>query len=413
MRYHLTAPNALNTNIILPSSKSISNRVLLLNALSGNPKKINNISVCDDTDVMITALKSSSHDINIKAAGTAMRFLTAYYSCKAGSRTITGTQRMKNRPIKLLVEALRNTGANIDYLENEGFPPLHIRGHELKGGDIILRGDVSSQFISAMLIIAPTMNLGLRMKIEGLIISRPYLQLTIKLMKQYGVTVYEENQTYTVPPQQYKPVDGFTVESDWSAASYWYQMMAICKDRSSSITLEGLYPGSIQGDSAIIRLFEKLGVKTTFSSGGVSLSKTDFTIKEPMIQDFVSIPDMAQTFVVTCAMLNIPFTFTGLQSLKVKETDRLAALKNELAKFGYPLTIINDDTIEWKGDRCEKAVIQDVFTYEDHRMAMAFAPIAFNAGKGVSIINPEVVTKSYPTFWEDLKKAGFEIQIKN
>jgi len=409
MFYNLKAPNALKTNVLLPASKSISNRVLILNALCNRHEVINNVSECDDTEVVIKALKEKSHTIDIGAAGTAMRFLTAYISGQKGNHTITGTERMKNRPIKILVEALRSIGADIEYIEKEGFPPLLIKGRTLKGGSINLDGSVSSQYISALLMIGPVMTNGLRLNLIGNVISLPYINLTIKLMRYYGVIVYEEGQTYTIPPQQYSPVKDFTVESDWSAASYWYEMIALCKDDNASVSLSGLDPGSMQGDSSIVGLFEKLGVETTFTPEGVTLTKKKCTIDSPMIFDFIAMPDIAQTAVVVCVMLGIKFRFTGLQTLKIKETDRLNALKTELQKFGYLIDIHNENSLEWNGGRCEPEISPVVSTYEDHRMAMAFAPISLCTDNGIKISDPEVVSKSYPVFWDDLKKTGFVI----
>jgi 3-phosphoshikimate 1-carboxyvinyltransferase len=371
--------------------------------------KINNISACDDTEVVIKALGESSKNIDIGAAGTAMRFLTAYLSGQKGSYTITGTERMKNRPIKILVDALRSVGAQIEYVEKEGFPPLHIQGQTLKGGEVSLDGSTSSQYISALLMIAPVMTNGLRLHLTGNIISKPYINITIRLMRQFGVIVFEEEQTLTIPPQQYSPVKNFTVESDWSAASYWYEMIALSKDNDATVSLFGLLPDSLQGDASIVELFDKLGVKTTFTVSGAILTKKQRSVDYPFIFDFVSMPDMAQTGVVTCIMLNIPFRFSGLQSLKIKETDRLNALKTELHKFGYQLEIHNENTLEWSGERCEPETSPVIATYEDHRMAMAFAPISLCMENGINIADPEVVSKSYPMYWSDLRKAGFAI----
>ena len=409
MFYHLKAHNMPKTSILLPSSKSISNRVLILNALCDHTEAIKNISECDDTEVVIKALKEKSHTIDIGAAGTAMRFLTAYISGQKGNHIITGTERMKNRPIKILVEALRSAGADIDYTEKDGFPPLHIKGQTLKGGSINLDGSVSSQYISALLMIGPTMTNGLRLNLIGNVISLPYINLTIKLMRHFGVIVYEEGQTYTVPPQQYSPVKDFTVESDWSAASYWYEIIALNKNDNASVSLSGLIPDSLQGDASIVGLFDKLGVATTFTPEGVILTKKQRTLDGPLIFDFIAMPDIAQTAVVACVMLGIKFRFTGLQTLKIKETDRLNALKTELQKFGYLLEIHNENSLEWNGGRCEAETLPVVSTYEDHRMAMAFAPISLCTENGIKISDPEVVSKSYPSFWDDLKKSGFSI----
>ncbi|MDR0575311.1 MAG: 3-phosphoshikimate 1-carboxyvinyltransferase [Tannerella sp.] len=409
MIYHTSAPKSLKTKVLLPSSKSISNRALILNALCNHPEKINNISTCDDTEVVIKSLNKDRKNIDIGAAGTAMRFLTAYLSGQKGSYTLTGTERMKNRPIKILVDALRSVGAHIEYVEKEGFPPLHIRGQTLKGGEISLDGSVSSQYISALLMIAPIMTNGLRLHLTGNVISGPYINITIRLMRLFGVIVFEEEQTFTIPPQQYSPVENFTVESDWSAASYWYEMVALCKNDNAAVSLSGLLPDSLQGDASIVALFDKLGVKTTFTLSGTILTKKRQPVSSPFIFDFVSMPDMAQTAVVTCIMLNIPFRFSGLQSLKIKETDRLNALKTELHKLGYQLEIRNENTLEWNGKRCEAESSPVIATYQDHRMAMAFAPVSLCTENGIKIADPEVVSKSYPTYWSDLKKAGFAI----
>lgn len=405
MNYLIKAPAQISTSVRLPASKSISNRVLILNALSNQPQKIQNISDCDDTNVMLHALQSGSSTIDIKAAGTAMRFLTAYLAGTTGVRTITGTERMKNRPIKILVDALTALGAEIDYIEKEGYPPLQISGKLLEGGEISLEGGVSSQYISALLMIAPLMKSGLELHLTGEIISKPYLYLTIELIRQFGIEVFQEGQTITIPPQQYQPVP-FTVESDWSAASYWYEIAAF--SQTAEIELQGLFTNSLQGDSAISLLFEQLGVNTTFTSSGVLLKKNQQIKCKQLEYDFTDIPDMAQTFVVTCVNMNIPFCFKGLQSLKIKETDRLAALQTELRKFGYVLTIKDDSILQWDGKRRDAEANPIVATYEDHRMAMAFAPMALCLPEGIRIADTGVVTKSYPNFWTNLQNAGFQ-----
>ena len=410
MIYHLKAPQRLHTDITLPASKSMSNRALMLNALCQNPKNIRNLSVCDDTQVMVEALQQNKETIDIGAAGTAMRFLTAYLSVKEGERVLTGTERMKNRPIRILTNALRTIGAEIEYLEKEGFPPLRIRGKTLQGGDLCLNPGVSSQYISALLMIAPLLTNGLRLHLEGVVISRPYIDLTIMLMKSFGVTVMEEGHTFTVPPQQYSPVEHFTVESDWSAASYWYEIMALTDDADASISLLGLRPDSMQGDASIAKVFERFGVKTTFTESGVSLTKKPKETGDPVfLFDFVEMPDMVQTVAVTCVMLDIPFLFKGVQSLKIKETDRLTALQTELHKLGFVLTINDGDTLAWDRKKCAPLPSPVIATYDDHRMAMAFAPLSLCFAEGIAIAAPDVVSKSYPSFWEDLRKAGFLI----
>ncbi|MCC8153212.1 MAG: 3-phosphoshikimate 1-carboxyvinyltransferase [Tannerellaceae bacterium] len=406
MIYHIQAPQkSVRVSIQLPASKSISNRVLILNALSYSPYEILNLSESDDTQVMTQALHSNGRDFNIGAAGTSMRFLTAYLSKIVGEWTITGTERMKNRPIKLLVDALNSVGARIEYIEKEGYPPLRIFGSALQGGEIALSGGVSSQYISALLMIAPYMKKGLTLKLEGDIISRPYIHLTLSLMKQFGVSSEWKEQIITIPAQEYIPIP-FTVESDWSAASYWYAIAALSKE--PAIELKGLFKNSGQGDSACATLFKQLGVSTQYKQNKVILQKNGNICKK-LVYDFVDQPDLAQTFAVVCTCMNIPFRFTGLQTLKIKETDRIEALKTELRKLGYILTDSKDSILEWNGERCEPEADPVIRTYEDHRMAMAFAPAALVIPEGLKIADPKVVTKSYPRFWEDLQAGGFTI----
>lgn len=407
MSYVVKSPVSLKASIKLPASKSICNRALILNALSYSPYEIRNLSDCDDTEVMVKALNSNDRDFDIKAAGTAMRFLTAFLSKVVGEWTITGTQRMKNRPIKILVDALNSLGARVEYMEKEGYPPLRIFGSALQGGEISLAGGVSSQYISALLMIAPLMENGLTLHLEGTIISKPYINLTLQLMEQYGVKAEWNGQTIRVKPQDYKPIP-FTVESDWSAASYWYSMMSLSKN--AEIELLGLFKNSLQGDAAGAKLFAQLGVGTTYTDRGVILKHNGNSTKK-LNYNFVNEPDLAQTFVVTCVLLNTPFRFTGLQSLKIKETDRIEALKTELRKLGYLLTDSNDSILEWNGERCEPEAHPVIATYEDHRMAMAFAPAALVLPEGIEIADPQVVSKSYPHYWEDLKSAGFVVSL--
>ena len=428
MNYLIKAPAKLRTTVHLPASKSISNRVLLLNALSEYPQEIRNLSDCDDTYVMLQALQTKQPEIDIKAAGTAMRFLTAYFAGKKGHWMITGTERMRNRPIKILVEALNALGANIEYIDKDGFPPLRIEGRALRGGEVTLDGSVSSQYISALLMAAPLMTNGLQLHLAGRIISKPYLQLTMGLMKEFGVSVDEKGQTLSIPSQCYIPVS-YTVESDWSAASYWYEMVALSEFQVPSskfnvsnskfkiqspdeaeVVLTGLFTNSMQGDAKIVSLFDQLGVKTAFVSNGVVLKRKERNINLPFTVDFTDMPDMAQTFAVTCVMHDIPFYFSGLQSLKIKETDRLAALRKELLKLGYLLTEKDGKILQWQGERTEPAASPIIHTYEDHRMAMAFAPIAMRCAEGIQIEDIEVVSKSYPHFWEDLRKADFQLR---
>jgi len=406
MQIKVSAPASINANIQLPASKSISNRALIINALAKGSFIPSNLSDCDDTKVMVKALTSQDETIDIMAAGTAMRFLTAFLSVTEGTRIITGTQRMQQRPIEILVNALKMLGAKIEYAQNNGFPPLRISGKPLEGGNISLKGSVSSQYISALLMIAPVLKNGLQMTLTGEIISKPYINLTLQLMKDFGAQAeWTANDRIEVLPQPYKSVP-FTVESDWSAASYWYQIAALVPE--AKVELLGLFPDSYQGDSKVAELFVSLGIETIFTSRGALLMKTG-TCCERMDYNFINEPDLAQTFVVTCAVMGIPFRFTGLQSLKIKETDRIAALIAELGKLGYVLRESENAVLSWEGERQPISADPAIKTYEDHRMAMAFAPACLRISS-ITICNPQVVSKSYPHYWLDLAKAGFSIQ---
>lgn len=406
MQIKVTAPAQIHTTIQLPSSKSISNRALIINALGNRIFQLENLSDCDDTQVMIHALNDGKNTIDIMAAGTAMRFLTAYLSVTPGTRIITGTQRMQQRPIQVLVNALRELGAEIEYIINDGYPPLRITGHKLQKDTISLPGNVSSQYISALLMIAPILSNGLTLTLTGEIISRPYINLTLQLMNDFGARAKWLNEyQLKVEPQPYQSIP-FYVESDWSAASYWYQIAAL--SNKAEIILPGLFETSYQGDSKVAEIFQLLGIESIYGNKTVTLKKTD-KITERLDYDFINQPDLAQTFVVTCALMNIPFRFSGLQSLKIKETDRITALIKEMGKLGYILHEIDDRILSWEGERCEMTADVAIDTYEDHRMAMAFAPACVVMPE-IRINNPQVVSKSYPYYWEDLKKAGFIIE---
>jgi len=311
---------------------------------------------------------------------------------------------MKNRPIKLLVDALNELGAKIEYIEKEGYPPLRIYGSALQGGRIEMQGNVSSQYISALLMLAPTMQQGLRLVLQGDIISVPYIQMTIKIMEQFGIQSYWKDNEIYIPNQAYTPVP-FVVEGDWSAASYWYEMLALAPQ--GEVELKGLYKDSVQGDAAIATIFEHIGVKTKFTKQGVILSKKA-PKKGKLVYNFVNQPDLAQTCVVCCCLLGIPFYFSGLQSLKIKETDRIYALVTELKKLGYVVHQKDNSILEFDNERCDVATEQSIDTYDDHRMAMAFAPACIKVGE-ISINEPHVVTKSYPNFWVDLQSLGFTL----
>ena len=418
MQYQLTAPKLLNYTVTLPASKSISNRALMIYALSGQKVVPSNLSDCDDTRVIVKALRDNPYEIDIMAAGTSMRFMTALLSLREGEEhLLTGTERMKHRPIAVLVDALRHLGADIEYAGDEGFPPLRIRGRKLEGGLLEVPGNISSQYVSALLLIGPMLNEGLTLRLKGDIISRPYIDLTLWTMREFGAKAeWRDFETIEVKPQPYRERP-YLIENDWSAASYWYEMMALSKHQNDELRLEGLMDGSKQGDSSVRYIFSLLGVKTIFETTAHGVPTT-VTLRHsgrcvPRLEyDFVNSPDLAQTFVVCCALMNVPFHFRGLSTLKIKETDRIEAMKKEMRKLGYVLRDINQSELVWDGERCEPELEAGIDTYEDHRMALAFAPAALCI-EGLRINNPQVVTKSYPKFWEDLGQAGFQLEIKD
>ncbi|MDO5664722.1 MAG: 3-phosphoshikimate 1-carboxyvinyltransferase [Bacteroidia bacterium] len=405
MQYKIYPPEKLKATIELPPSKSISNRILILNALSLNTNPVENLSDCEDTQVIIDAFNSNSNIFDVKGAGTAMRFLTAFLAGMEGEWILKGSKRMHERPIYPLVDTLKAIDADIEYMQNEGYPPLKIKGKRLKGGEVFVSGNISSQFVSGLMMVAPTMEKGLIINIQTDVISKPYLNLTIKLMEEYGVHVKWEGNKIIIKPQEYRPVT-FKVESDWTAASYWYEMVALCS--GAEVTLLGLQKNSYQGDSYLASLFNDLGVTTEFIPNGVIIRKTRKPNKK-FFHNFVGEPDLAQTFAVTCCFLNVPFIFSGVQSLRIKETDRIEALKTELKKLGFVLRETGNEMLEWDGERCSIDANAAMDTYEDHRMAMSLLPAAIPL-KSILINDPHVVSKSYPNFWEDLKKAGFKIQ---
>lgn len=414
-QYKLSAPKKLDATVALPASKSISNRALIIYALSGGHIMPQNLSDCDDTEVIINAIRYMPDVIDIKAAGTAMRFMTAFLSLMRGTHTLTGTERMKKRPIKILVDALRSLGAEISYLEEEGFPPLSITGTKLTGGVLEMSGSVSSQYISAVLMIGPMLDKGLELRLTGDIISRPYIDLTLYMMNEFGADAdWTSADTITIKPVPYKTRE-YLIENDWSGASYWYEMMALMDNPDAKLMLTGLKDGSKQGDSVARYIFSMLGVKTVFESK-TSRKPQTVTITAngrclPRLEyDFINSPDLAQTFVVTCAAKGVRFHFKGLSTLKIKETDRIEALKKEMRKLGYVIESRNDSELIWDGETCEPQMEKGIDTYEDHRMALAFAPYALKSGE-IIINNPQVVTKSYPHFWESLEEVGFKIEV--
>ncbi|GAB3821223.1 3-phosphoshikimate 1-carboxyvinyltransferase [Pontibacter rugosus] len=392
----------LNGSIKLPASKSEANRALIISALSGQESQLHNLSEANDTQLLQRLLKSDAATIDAEDAGTVMRFLTAYYAITGQEKTLTGTERMCQRPIKVLVEALRELGASIAYLGEEGYPPLKIGKFTGNGKkQLKVRSDISSQYISALLMIAPLLPEGLELELEGKIGSRPYIEMTLSLMKHFGVEAIFEGNTITVAPQEYKAAE-FTVESDWSAASYWYSLVALAKE--ADITLLGLKEHSYQGDHAIADIMYKLGVYTQFTEQGVKLMKKKH--ERHISLDFSDCPDLAQTIVALCAALGVHVDMTGLESLRIKETDRIQALQIEVLGMNCSLEEITPGVFTLEPGILHKQKLS-FRTYQDHRMAMAFAPLALL--EPVDIQEPSVVRKSYPRYWEDLQKVGFKV----
>ena len=410
MQYIITKEDKiLKGEITLPSSKSISNRMLIINSLSYSPYKIDNLSESDDTKVMEEVLNASTNHFDIGHAGTAMRFLTAFLSKIVGEWTLTGSERMCQRPIGILVDALRKLGASIEYTENEGFPPLKIFGTSLRGGVIELDGSVSSQYISALLMIAPNIPGGMTLKLLNQITSKPYIELTLKLMKKFGVHHTWKANEIRIDEQTYHPVK-FTVEADWSGASYWYSMAAISDE--CDLLLKGLRLQSLQGDVTQAEWFSKyFGVHSKQEGNNIRLTKIPSANLKKVELDFIENPDIAQTFAVLAVCKKIPFLFKGLATLKIKETDRILALQTELLKFGVTLTEYGNGELAWDGTFNQNLASHPtvINTYHDHRMALAFAPAAL-AYPEIIIDDPQVISKSYPGYWDDLKKVGFRIE---
>lgn len=395
-----------NKQIAITGSKSESNRLLLLQALYPSIN-IENLSNSDDSQLMQKALNSSERVIDIHHAGTAMRFLTAFYSTQTNREVeLTGSKRMKERPIAILVDALKQIGADISYKENEGFPPLIIKGKQLTGNKVTLKANVSSQYISALLLIAPKLENGLELTLEGTITSVPYIKMTLNLLSQIGVESSFKDNVITVKPLSKldKNID-LIVESDWSSASYYFSIIALSKI-GTSVTISSYKKESLQGDSVLAEIYKTFGVSTEFNNNSVTISKTSEakSIKELNLQEA---PDIAQTIAVTAFGLGLSCYLTGLHTLKIKETDRLVALKTEIEKLGGNVIITNDSlTLEASNSILENIEIE---TYNDHRMAMAFAPLALKTD--IIIQDYKVVSKSYPTFWEDLKTLGFNFPL--
>lgn len=394
---------SFQTEIPLPSSKSESNRALIINALAKGKDNLSNLAEARDTQTMMRLLASDDAVADVIDAGTTMRFLTAYFAVTGQKKTMTGTPRMCERPIGILVDALRSLGADIDYLNKEGYPPLQLNGFQFAGNkNLSIRGDVSSQYISAILMIAPLLPEGLVLTITGELGSKPYIEMTIQQMKSFGITVTPDwdNMTITVPAQQYEVIP-YAIESDWSGASYWFAIVALSEFEDVELELLGLKENSLQGDSVITDIMSHLGVKSEYTGRGFKLTK--IPADTSLAWDFTNCPDLAQTVCVVAAAKNIPLTLTGIESLKVKETDRVYALQTELAKIGGSLVEVEKNhkyllTANGEAIKADTAI----HTYDDHRMAMAFAPLALVSD--ITIEEPDVVVKSYPSFWKHLAK---------
>ena len=389
----------------ITGSKSESNRVLLLQALFEG-LEIKNVSNSDDSQLMQKALKSNSSVVDIHHAGTAMRFLTAYYATRLGkTTTLTGSSRMQERPIKILVDALNTLGASISYTKNDGYPPLLIEGKTLTKSNVQMKANVSSQYISALLLIAPTLENGLTLHLEGEITSTPYIKMTLSLLNELGVQTSFEINTITVFPFRQLTSKTFVVESDWSSASYFYSIVAL-SPVGTQIAISEYKSTSLQGDAILQKIYKDLGVESTFNGTTLILKRIETSFPNCLSIDLSNAPDIAQTIAITCLGLKIDCDLTGLHTLKIKETDRLVALQNEIQKLGTTITITNKSLQLKSPLNLNSDVV--ISTYNDHRMAMAFAPLALKTP--LFIDDAEVVSKSYPDFWNDLKAIGFTIE---
>lgn len=407
MKLHLSAPpsNHITANIEITGSKSESNRSLLLQALYPNIT-IKNLSNSDDAQVMEKGLQIENGVVDIHHAGTAMRFLTGYFASREGKEvTLTGSQRMTERPVKVLVDALRSLGADIAYEKNEGYPPIRIKGKKLAKNQVNLPANISSQYISSLLLIAPSLENGLDLELIGKITSMPYINMTLSLLSQIGVKSSFDGHVIKVAPKTNVPPTVLTVESDWSSASYYYSIVALC-EIGSEIKLSAYKKDSLQGDSVLADIYTDFGVETSFSENHILLKKTADCQLSTLNCELANAPDIAQTIAVTCFGLGIGCHLTGLHTLKIKETDRLEALHTELTKLGADISVTNKSlTIRPFGTIKEEVAID---TYNDHRMAMAFAPLALKTS--LIINDAEVVSKSYPDFWEDLKNLRWVVK---
>ena len=408
MNYAISAPHQIDTCIHLPASKSISARALVVNALCPRPGLLTNVALCDDTDAMMRGLEVTRGHIDVGASGTALRLLAAYHACQEGHEVvIDGVERLRHRPVQPLVEALKHMGADITCDPHTAGAPLTISGRRLHGGKIAMPGDVSSQFATALMLIAPIVG-GLTLHLTGGITSRPYIDMTMSVMRHYGIDAHWEGETIIVAPGQYAPAD-LTIEADWSAASYWLALQALLPQ--SHITLAGLQPQSWQGDSRMLTFMEQMGMEARWQHDG-TLATAMTRIATCCCSTFADLngtPDLAPTMTVMLCLLGRPFRLTGLRALRSKESDRTEALRRELAKLGYRITLEGDDAISWHFESCEQQPRPVIDTHGDHRIAMAFA-LAATRHPGIVIKDTEVVEKSYPAFWRHLSQAGFTLK---
>ena len=406
MVYHLSRNKRSIKGIIeIGGSKSESNRLLMLREYSSD-FKITNLSKSDDTKTLVNALANTDKIIDVNHAGTAMRFLASYYASKLNSKiTLTGSDRMKNRPIGILVDALRDLGAEIEYKEKEGYPPLRIIGKNLMGNEVSLPANISSQFISSLMMLGVKIDNGIKLNLEGNIASKPYILMTKKLMDKIGCNVVINNNEIVIS-RNYKSLNKIVeVESDWSSASYFYSIVALSSD--AEITLKIFKRDSIQGDSIVSKIYQKLGVETMYKEDSIIISKNKMSnLPDSLKLDLSDTPDLAQTIAVSCLGLGIECELSGLDTLKIKETDRIEALKKEFIKLGVDGITTSDNKIYFRGDQKLNNNIK-ISTYQDHRMALSFAPLAVIID--ISIESPNVVSKSFPDYWEDLKTLGFKI----
>ncbi len=409
MNLHLTSSKKnISAEICISGSKSESNRLLILNKLYPN-LSIKNLSNSDDTKILQHILSSPSSVADVHHAGTTMRFLTAFFSSQEDKEIVlTGSARMQERPIHILVEALRSLGATIEYLKKEGYPPLKIIGKKITQKKVAIQGNVSSQYISALMLVAPNFPNGLEITLLNKITSAPYIEMTVQLLKKLGVDVNFTKNTIAIKPQKQIADKTLTVESDWSSASYWFSLIALA-EVGSKITLTAYKEDSLQGDSCLPEIYEHFGVKTHFLKNKIIIEKHRVYDNKPLLLDLKNAPDIAQTIAVTCFGLGGSCDLTGLHTLKIKETDRLIALKNELGKLGATVSITNERLLLKSSEHIIKNVA--ISTYNDHRMAMAFAPLAIKVP--LTILNAEVVSKSYPNFWKDIEKAGIRFSSEN